>query len=110
LDLPRLIAGIMTLCMITTLHLIGFNNIRVLDTFWLPELILLIYLVYSIIPVEKVLQLTHDLKKRLTRSERDKKVVHLRKPKKKRLPLLTVLDGVLVTLAAALALLIVYRL
>ena len=54
MDLFRFSFGIMTLGFVLVTHLIGFNNVRVLEVFWIPEFVLIIYVVYSLIPVEAI--------------------------------------------------------
>jgi len=112
MELIRHIFGITTLAFVAAVHMIGFNNIKVFNTFWLPELVLILYTVYSLIPVERVPKWYRRLVEGTgprKKDRKEKKIVHLRPGKKKKLRWITVLDVVLIALVVTLAVLILYR-
>lgn len=109
MDLIRFTFGIMTLGFVFATHLIGFNNVRVLEIFWMPEFILIIYVVYSLIPIEAIPGCYDKLKTKFLERGKDGKVVKLKKSRRKKISIPAILDGVLITIVAGLFLFLLYR-
>ncbi|HHX94423.1 MAG TPA: hypothetical protein GX691_01170 [Clostridia bacterium] len=109
MDLVRFSFGIMTLGFVLVTHLIGFNNVRVLEVFWIPEFVLIVYVVYSLIPVEAIPGWYKKLKAKFQERGKGGKVVKLKQSRRKKVSLPVILDGVLITLVAGLFLFLLYR-
>ena len=109
MNLVRFMLGVTTLGFVLVTHLIGFNNVRVLGIFWIPEFVLILYVVFSLIPAEHIPKWYGKIKNIVNARNKKKKVVKFPGSKWKKLPVLTLLDGVLITLIAALALLLLHR-
>lgn len=109
MSLVRFILGVTTLGFVLVTHLIGFNNVRVLGIFWIPEFVLILYVIFSLIPAEHIPGWYNKLKSMANNRNKKKKVVKFPAGKWKKLPVLTILDGMLITLIAALALFLLYK-
>ncbi len=109
MDPIRVSVGIMTLGFVTITHLIGFNNVRVFGNLWMPEFVLIVYALFSLVPFEKFPQWFEQLKKRLNNRRRSQKVVKINSRLNK-VSIPVVFDGMLLTAVACLSLYLVYRL
>lgn len=109
MDLIRVTIGFVILGFVCVTHLIGFNNVRVLDTFWMPEFALLLYLIFTLIPFEAIPGLYKKLNTFIQTKRKKKKIVKLKTAKKKFVPVAAIFDGILVAAVAALSLLLLYR-
>lgn len=109
MDLVRYTFAVMTLGFVVVTHMIGFNNVRVLEIFWIPEIILIAYVIFTIIPFESVPRWSKKIKTFFEDKRKNKKVVKLKPGKTKKLSLPAVFDGVLIVLVAALSFLLLYR-
>lgn len=107
MDLLRYIFGVTTLGFVLVTHLVGFNNVRVLEIFWLPELFLIIFVVYSLIPAHLFPKWYKIIKNRIEERNKKKKVIKFKKQKS--IPTLAIVDGILITLIVALSLLLLYQ-
>lgn len=108
MNLFKVITGIMTLGFVAVTHLIGFNNVRVLGIFWIPELMLLLYVIFSLIPWEHFPEWYVRVKNHIYERKRKKKVVQFKKQRE--IPVWAVFDGVLIALITGLSLLLLYQL
>ena len=108
-DLFRISFGIATLGFVLVTHMIGFNNVRVMGFFWMPELVLLVYVLYTLIPLETVSGWYKKLKTFYYAKRKDKKVVKLKSKKRKKLSLPVILDGILIAAVTGLSLYLFYR-
>lgn len=117
MDPIRLSFGLMTLGFVLVTHLIGFNNVRVLKIFWIPEFVLIVYAISTLIPFEHVPRWIVKLKNYIYEKRRHKKVVKLGSRRRqwpwaahlKKLSLPMVLDGLLIAAVACLSLYLLYR-
>jgi len=107
----------MTLGFVLVTHLIGFNNVRVLEIFWIPEFVLIVYVLFTLIPFEHVPRWFVKLKNFIYEKRRHKKVVKLGSRRRQwswssllqNLTLQKVLDGLLIVAVACLSLYLLYR-
>jgi hypothetical protein len=106
----------MTLGFVLVTHLIGFNNVRVLEIFWIPELALIVYAISTLIPFEHVPRLFVKFKNFVHEKRKQKKVVKFKSAKRnalslslKKLSLPMIFDGLLIAAVACLSFYLLYR-
>lgn len=116
MDPIRTSIGAMTLGFVLVTHLIGFNNVRVLKTFWIPEFVLILYAIYTLIPFELLFRLVGKLKTNVQEKRKSEKVVrfpsgkwHKWSPLFRRVSLPVLLDGLLIAAVVCLSFYLLYR-
>lgn len=112
MDPIRFSLGIAALGFVLITHLIGFNNVR-FGIFWIPEFVLIIYAISTLVPFGHIpnlaIKLKSNLQNYLSKRTRRKKVVKFRPVGSKRLPLAAVMDGLLITAVVCLSFYLLYR-
>lgn len=108
MDLMRYTVGIVVLGFVAVTHLIGFNNAKVFETFWIPEFVLILYVIYTLVPFEKIPEWVGQLKKRFSDKRRNQKVVKINS-KWNKISVPVVLDGLLITAVASMSFFFLYR-